>query len=94
MFKIISKRELLLYAAQISDMKAEIARLHTSLDHERKRAESAINALLIRSAKLALTPEPTGLTLDQEESIREKTYNIFGDGQEVSDEEALDKLQN
>jgi hypothetical protein len=92
MFRIISKRELLLYAAQLSDMKTEIQRLNVLVEHERKRAEGAINLLLMRTVKAAITPQE-GLTIQEEEDLKAKTYDIFGDGEELSEKDALEKLQ-
>lgn len=92
MYRLISKRELLLYAAQLSDMKAEITRLQTQVEHERKRAEGAINLLLMRTVKAAITPNE-GMTIAQEEEMKDKMYDIFGDGAELNETQILDKLQ-
>jgi hypothetical protein len=92
-FRLISKRELMLYAAQISDMKAEIVRLHAELDRERKRADAAVNALLIKTNKIAITPQE-GITLQQEDDLKDKMFSIFGDDQApLTEEEALEELQ-
>jgi len=92
MLRIVSRRELLLYAAQISDFKQEIKRLQGIIEHERRRAEAAINLLLMRTVKAAITPtEP--LTLDQEDAIKERAMDIFGDGKSYNEDEALEKLQ-
>lgn len=93
MFRLISKRELALYLAQMADMKAEISRLHVQLEHERKRAEGAINLVLMRSVKAAITPVE-GMSLAQEMEMKEKAYDIFGDGADYSEQDALEKLQS
>ncbi len=93
MFKIITKRELLLYSAQIQDLRKEILDLKEQLKHERKRAEGAINALLVKKVGLAITPD-AGPTMEQQEEVRDRTYNIFAEGEELTEEDALAKLQS
>jgi hypothetical protein len=94
MFKLVSKRELTLYAAQIQELRNEVVQLKTQVDHERRRAEGAINLLLMRTVKAAITPEPTGMSLAEEENMKAKMFDIWGDGQQLSEDEALEKLQS
>lgn len=91
--RLISKRELALYSAQIQDMKTQIENLTKQIQHERKRAEAAINALLIRTAKIAITPLE-GMSLEKEMEMKEKAYDIFGEGNQESEAEALERLQS
>jgi hypothetical protein len=91
-WKIIHKRELALYAAQIDDSHQEIIALRKLVEHERKRAEGAINLLLMRTQKAALSPEPTPMTEEQEEAVKAKMLNIFGD--EYEETKFLDEVQN
>jgi hypothetical protein len=93
-FVITTKRELSLNAAVMQDQKAEIERLHKENAYEKARAEAAINALLMRSAKLAITPKASGLTEAEEDAIKSKTLDLFGDGSQVTEDEALEKLQS
>lgn len=93
MFRLISKRELLLYHAQIQDLRKEIQDLRELVKHERARAEGAINALLIRKIGLAVTPD-AGPTIAQQEELREKQFDLFGDGANYTEDEALEKLQS
>jgi len=81
-FKIIHKRELALYAAQIQDFRNQIKELGLIIEHERKRAEGAINLLLIKTQKAAITPEPNPVTEKEEEEAKAKLLNIFGDNEE------------
>jgi hypothetical protein len=90
--KVISKRELSLYAAQIAEMKEQNDKLSQQVQHERKRAEAAINALLIRTARLAITPME-GMSLAKEMEMKESAYDIFGDGNHLDEEKALEELQ-
>lgn len=94
MFRIISKRELVLYAAQIQELRNEVATLRAQVEHERKRAEGAINLLLMRTVKAAITPEPTGMSLQDEENMKAKMFDLWGDGQQLTEDQALEKLQS
>ena len=93
MFRIVSKRELALYAAQMQDFKTTIAELQSQVKHERLRAEGAINALLIRTQKIALTPETATnpMTEEQEENYKSKLMNIFGD--EYEEDNFIERVQ-
>ncbi len=91
-WKIVHKRELLLYSVQIDDLKKQVEKLEKQVLDERYRAEGAINALLIKTNKIALAPRPEGMTLEQELEFKDKKFNIFGDG-EVTEDEALEALQ-
>ncbi len=91
--RLTTKRELTLLAATISDLRAEIARLNVQLEHERKRAEGAINALLIKCTKMAITTDHES-TIEEQEKFKERQLNIFGDDEPVSEAEALEKLQS
>ncbi len=95
MYRLVSKRELALYAAQIADLRKEVQRLQQAVEHERKRAEGAINLLLIRTVKAAITPDQSNTpTFEQQEELREKMFDIFGDGKDYSEDETLEKLQS
>ena len=91
-FKLVSKRELSLYAAQIQEFKQEVDRMRLQVEHERKRAEGAINLLLMRTQKAVLTPEPPALTDDEEDKIKAKMLNIFGDDYEEN--KFIEDVQN
>jgi hypothetical protein len=91
--KLISKRELALYAAQIQELREQNARLALQIEHERKRAEGAINLLLMRTVKAAITPNE-GITMQQEEELKAKQYDIFGDNNPINEDEALEKIQS
>lgn len=92
MFKLVSKRELALYVGQIQDLRSEIADLNKKLDHERARAEAAINMLLMRVAKAAITPDEK-VSIDEQDSINQRQLDIWGDGNLMTEEEAIDALQ-
>jgi hypothetical protein len=92
MWKLINKRELSLYAAQIQEFRGEIVRLRESVEHERKRAEGAINLLLMRTQKAVLTPETSPMTDEQEEAYKAKMLNIFDDNPEEGN--FLEEIQN
>jgi len=67
--------------------------LHGDVEHERKRAEAAINALLMRTAKLVLTPDSPA-TMEEQEKLKERQMDIFGDGASYDEEQALEELQS
>jgi len=94
MFRIITKRELALLHATIEDLRNEKIALQALVEHERKRSEGAINLLLLRTQKAVLTPEPVPLTEEQEDKMKERMLNIFGDEEEsMTEEKALEELQ-
>jgi hypothetical protein len=90
--RMITKREIALYVSTIADLREEVQKWQEHYGHERKRAEGAINALLIRSARIAITPDT--ITDEDQEKLREKQFDIFGDGQNLNEEETLEKLQS
>jgi hypothetical protein len=91
-FKLVHKRELALYAAQIDDFHSQVLVLRELVEHERRRAEGAINLLLMRTQKAALTPEPDKLTEDQQENLKAKMLNIFGD--EYDENDLISRVQD
>lgn len=91
MFKITTKREMALLAATIDDQRRQIEELRKLVEHERKRSEGAINLLLMKTQRAALTPDQP-LTLEDEEQAKERMLNLFGEG-EVDEEKALEELQ-
>lgn len=98
--KIVTKNELLLWQHQVETLQDEVKRLHLEVERERKRAEAAINALLVKSAKVALTPEPTGQDRDKElgdwERYLDETFNIFAEDptQAEIEKELLERIQS
>jgi len=94
LFRITTKRELALLHATIEDQHKEILALRALVDHERKRSEGAINLLLLRTTKAVLTPQVEPPTEEQEEKMKERMLNIFGDEETpTSDEKLLEDLQ-
>ena len=91
-WKLIHKRELALYAAQIQEFKKDVDRMRLQVEHERKRAEGAINLLLMRTQKAVLTPDPPAMSEDQEEAMKAKMLNIFGDDYEEN--KFIEDVQN
>lgn len=95
---IITKRELAVYTGTIADLRKEIERLTKQIEHERLRAEGAINLLLARTQKAVLTPE-LPQQVAQEEVIKKAMLNIFGDEEEgeekqSNEEKLLEQLQS
>ena len=90
--RITTKRELALLSGTIMDLRKEVERVREERDHERARAEGAINALMIKCTKMAITPDP--LTLEEQEKLLEKQWNIFADGQAEEDAKKLEELQS
>jgi len=93
-FKIVHHRELSLYTATILDLRQEKQALLVTVELERRRADAAVNALLIKTNKIALTPNPIPLSEDQEEAMRQTALDIFGDSQELKEQETMEKLQH
>jgi hypothetical protein len=92
-WKLIHKRELLLYVGQINDLRQQIAKLERVVDHERKRAEAAINGLLMKKQNIAINPDE--MTLEQENRIKEQVYDIFSDTMTREQEKKLmEKIQS
>ena len=104
--KIISKRELDLYLTVIREKTEEIDRLKKEyrheLQYEKNRAEAAINALLIKTNKIALTPAKE-MSEDEQNAFAGKMYDIFGDNQAEEpsgnparnfEEELLERIQS
>lgn len=83
--RLTTKRELALFNAQLQDLRSEREELRAQVERERKRADAAINALLIRTQKLALTPEPPALTEEQEDARNTRMLDIFGESFEEND---------
>ncbi|HCV42881.1 MAG TPA: hypothetical protein DGH68_05320 [Bacteroidetes bacterium] len=90
--RLTTKRELALLNATIGGMRDEISNLRVLVEHERKRAEAAINLLLMRTQKAVIDVEPSPLTLEQENNVKEAALNIFGD--DYSEQELMEKLQH
>ena len=90
--KITTQRELLLFRATIDDLRAEREKLREQIVHEQKRAEGAINMLLIKTQKMALTPEPPALTEDQEDAMKARMINIFGNDEDETD--VIERVQH
>jgi hypothetical protein len=88
----LSKREIRMYENRIMDLEHQVANLQTLVESERKRAEAAINALLIRVAKIAITPN--AVSEKDQEALKEKQFDLFGDGAEYTEEKALEDLQS
>jgi hypothetical protein len=93
-FKIVHHRELSLYTATILDLRQEKLALQATVESERRRADAAVNALLIRTNKIALSPNPIPLNEDQEEAMKQSALDIFGDSQELKEQETMEKLQH
>lgn len=91
MLRLVSKREMLLWAGTVQDLRNQIKALEEQVKHERARAEGAINALLIKTNRIAITPQEN-MTIKQEEDFKDKQYNIFGEG-EIAEDKALEELQ-
>jgi hypothetical protein len=90
--RLITKRELSLLNWQISELREEKKQLYKQVDYERRRAEAAINALLIKTNKIALTPDPlTDLPDEEQEAIQANMLDIFGDNEEA---EIIERLQH
>lgn len=98
--KVVTKNELLLWQHQVETLQDEVKRLHQEVERERKRAEAAINALLVRSAKVALAPEPTPAERDRElgdwERNLDSMFNIFAEDptKEEMEKELLERIQS
>jgi len=90
-WKLIHKRELALYAAQIQEFRDEIKILREQCEHERRRAEASINLLLMKTQKAAITVDKP-MTEEEEERAKAKMLNIFGDDYEEND--FIDRVQN
>lgn len=93
--RLTTKRELALQAATMLDMRREIARLNERIDHEQKRAEAAINLLLLKTQRAVLTPDQ-GMTMVEEETMRQNMMDVFNDADEPVKQEAkkLEELQS
>jgi hypothetical protein len=91
--KLITKRELALYVSTISDLRREAENLKKMIEHERMRAEGAINALLIKSVKMAIVPDDQRMTEMDEDKLKERQFDIFGDETGNDDEKRLEELQ-
>ena len=92
--RLTTKRELSLFNAVIQDQKARILALERAVQSEKKRAEAAINALLIKRTGLALTPD-IPINEDQEEQLKVDALDIFRDLEEekTAEETLMERLQ-
>jgi len=90
-FKLVHKRELSLYAATIDDLRKEKEALQLAIERERRRADAAVNALLIKTAKVALTPN-IPVSEDQEEAMRQSMFNLFDD--QYPESSVLERVQH
>ena len=91
-FTLIHKRELATFNVLISDLKEQRDKLLEQVELERRRADAAFNAFLITREKVAVTPTPKTMTDEEEEQMKDKMLNLFGD--EYTQDEILEKLQN
>ncbi len=94
-FKIVTKREIALWISQIEDYKNRLLAMQKERDHERLRAEGAVNALLAKTQGLVLTPDDKSHTDDVEEA-RNMMFTIFGEDEEEASrqKDILEKLQS
>ena len=82
--RFTTRRELLLWQATIADLKQDVLRMRSERDHERERAEGAINALLARSAGVAVLPREK----DIEDHI-DRTMDIFNEADQDKEQAKL-----
>ncbi len=93
-WRIIAKREMLLWLATIEDLKAEIREWKAAADRERRRAEAAINALLARQAGLVLTP-PDPKAEKEAMDYADAVMDIFGEqANETEVEKLIEQIQS
>ncbi len=94
--RLVTKREMALLAGTIEDLRKEKQALQELVEHERKRSEGAINLLLIKTQGAALTPSPGPQQEAEEERVKNKMFNIFGDEYETepTQDRLLEDLQN
>lgn len=106
--KIISKGELFMYAQTIEALNDDKERLvnecnsirrecAAAIEKERKRADAAVNALLIKTNRVAITPEPTDFELDKHLEREAKIMDIFGeedDKKHKETEQFMEDLQS
>ena len=92
MLRLITSRELALYGAQLDEYRAEIKRLHGLLQHERERSEKAINAML-HAEKKPLINLDKHMTMEQEENVKQQLWDLFDEGEKLTEEQVLEKLQ-
>lgn len=92
---IASKREMAFFAAQIKDFKEREKELMAIIEVERRRADAAINALLLKTNQIAINPVVrTPLNEDQEEAMRQAAVDIFNDSAELNENEILERVQH
>ncbi len=89
--RITTKRELDLWKATILDLRQECQRMRQERDHERERAEGAINALLARAARVAL---PMRGGMDIENQIDRQTDIFNEENQDREQAKLLEEMQS
>ena len=92
--KIVHQRELALYTATILELRKEKDALSRIVEMERRRADAAVNALLIKTQKIAITPSPVPLNEDQEEAVKQSMLDLFNDAEQLNENEILEKIQH
>jgi hypothetical protein len=93
-FTIASKREMAFFAAQIKELRDEKRLLMQTIEVERRRADAAVNALLVKTNSVAINPVKAPITEDQEEAMRQTSLDIFNDAEGLSDAEILERVQH
>ncbi len=94
-WKLVPKRELLLWTAQIQDLKNDIKRLREERDRERQRAEAAINMVLMKTQQVAITPETKPPDQAEISRLAFDIFNDSGQADKLKEEQAiLDRIQS
>jgi hypothetical protein len=109
--RIVSKGELIMYAHEMKTLSEEKKLLteelrlvrkecNAEIDKERRRADAAINTLLIKTNQVAITPAPTEFELDKQLEREAQMMDIFGERDEKKEkkdketEQFLEELQS
>ena len=94
-WRLVTKREMLLWAGVAQDLREEVKRLREELAKERARCDAAVNALLIKTQQIAITPETKAPDID---AINKAAFDLFNDAQEEekmkAERDALERMQS
>ena len=95
-FTFASKREMAFFAAQLDELRKEKKVLIETIEVERRRADAAVNALLMKTQNLIINPvkPQVAVTDEQEEAMKQTALDIFNDAEGLNEQETVERLQH
>lgn len=95
---LASKREISFFAAQIEELRKEKRELLALVEVERRRADAAVNALMLKTNNIAInavkSPVAPVINEDTEEQFKQAALDIFNDSESLTEQEVIERIQH